>query len=339
MPAPGLDRLMIGYYVHHHGSGHLTRARLLAAALDQPVTGLSSLPRPADWAGPWVQLAHDAVPAPGDGAEPTAGGTLHWAPVGHAGYRERMAAIAGWVERARPSLMVVDVSVEVTLLVRLLGVRVVVVAMRGDRSDRAHSAAYDCADALIALWPASLASSGWPRRWTDKTCHAGGFSRLDEVSRCEARASVEPGSVLVLWGRGGEGTGPDLAAAAAATAPHWSWRRAEPAADAVSLWRALTSAEVVVTHAGQNAVAEVAVSRRAAVVVAETRPFAEQVETARVLDESGIAVGLSTWPSDAEWPKLLDRARSRGGSRWAQWSDGRGAARAVALLTSLAAPS
>lgn len=38
---------MIGYYVHHHGSGHLHRARSLAAVLGRPVTGLSTLPRPA----------------------------------------------------------------------------------------------------------------------------------------------------------------------------------------------------------------------------------------------------------------------------------------------------
>lgn len=330
---------MIGYYVHHHGSGHLTRARLLAAALSQPVTGLSSLPRPDDWAGPWVELADDAVPSPGSRADPTAGGTLHWAPVGHDGYADRMATVAEWVTQARPDLVVVDVSVEVTLLVRLLGVRVVVVAMRGDRSDAAHASAYDAAEALVALWPAPLASTRWPRRWVEKTCHTGGFSRLDELSRRDAPAPVEAGSVLVLWGRGGEGEGPDVSAAAAATGPAWSWRRATADADAASLWRALTRAEVVVTHAGQNAVAEVAVSRRPAVVVAEARPFAEQVETARVIDESGIAVGLPAWPAAGDWPTVLERARERGGSRWGQWSDGRGAGRAVALIERLSAPS
>lgn len=333
------DRLVIGYYVHHHGSGHLTRARLIAAALGQPVTGLSSLPRPFDWAGPWVSLPHDAVPAPDDRADVSAGGTLHWAPVGHAGYASRMAAIAEWVRQTSPALMVVDVSVEVTLLVRLLGVPVVVVAMRGDRSDRPHVTAYDAADALIALWPASLADTRWPRRWADKTCHTGGFSRLDELSRHEPRAEVHAGSVLVLWGRGGQAQGPDVGAAATASGPQWSWRRAAPDADAASLWQALTSAEVVVTHAGQNAVAEVAVSRRPAVVVAEARPFAEQVETAQVINGACIAVGLSQWPSAPDWTSVLERARDLGGERWSEWSDGCGVSRAVALLERLSAHS
>ncbi|MEO6999126.1 MAG: glycosyltransferase [Terracoccus sp.] len=323
---------MIGYYVHHHGSGHLTRARLLAARLGEAVTGIGSLPRPDDWAGAWIQLPHDATPVPPAGGDLTAGGVLHWAPTGHSGYTARMAAISSWVERDRPRLVVVDVSVEVTLFVRLLGVPVVVVAMRGDRSDRAHTLAYDAAEALIALWPAALASRRWPPRWVDKTCHTGGFSRLDDLARDSQPAPVQPGSVLLLWGRGGDGAGPSLERASAASGPEWSWRRPHPNGDAAALWSELTRAEVVVSHAGQNAVAEVAASRRPAVVVAEMRPFGEQEETAEVIDTSGIAVGLSTWPSDDAWPRLLTQARDRGGAHWREWSDLDGVARAAALL-------
>ena len=50
---------MIGYYVHHHGLGHLMRFRAIAAHLRTPVTGLSSLPRPPAWSGPWLHLERD----------------------------------------------------------------------------------------------------------------------------------------------------------------------------------------------------------------------------------------------------------------------------------------
>lgn len=327
---------MIGYYVHHHGSGHLTRARLLGAALGRPVTGLSSLPRPSDWTGPWIQLPHDAEPPPAPESDVTANGRLHWAPVGHRGFTSRMAAVSRWIEQVRPRLVVVDVSVEIAALVRLHGVPIVVVAMRGDRSDAAHTLAYDCAAALLALWPPQLADPTWPGRWIHKTCHVGGFSRLDDIARSSKPEEVEPNSVLVLWGRGGNGNGPDLVAAAAASGPQWSWRRPDPDADAATLWSALTRAEVVVTHAGQNAVAEVAASRRPAVVVAEERPFGEQQHTARVLDTGAIAVGRCGWPPDDAWPQLLTRARARGGARWSEWSDLRGISRAVALIDELA---
>lgn len=321
----------VGYYVHHHGSGHLTRARTVAARLGGRVTGLSSLGRPDDWAGDWVLLPHDAEPRPVSDADVTAGGGLHWAPLHHEGYRARMAAIAGWVAMARPRVVVVDVSVEVTMLVRLLGVPVAVVAMRGDRSDRAHALAYDAADALLALWPAALASQHWPQAWADKTCHVGAFSRVDELARScpPQRPPAAPGTVLLLWGHGGVAAAleSDMAAAVEATAGRWAWSRPAPTASAVELWEELGRAEVVVTHAGQNAVAEVAASRLPAVVVAEQRPFDEQVETAQVLDEHGIAVGLPGWPQPREWPALLTRARDLGGHRWALWSDLHGADR------------
>ena len=45
---------MIGYYVHHHGSGHLHRMCSVSAELARlghPVTALSSLPPPPGWDG------------------------------------------------------------------------------------------------------------------------------------------------------------------------------------------------------------------------------------------------------------------------------------------------
>ena len=85
-------------------------ARCIAGCLGDRVTGLSSLARPGDWPGDWLMLPRDDT---GDPAiEPTAHGQLHWAPLGHPGLRDRMAAIAGWIQRSAPSVIVVDVSVE-----------------------------------------------------------------------------------------------------------------------------------------------------------------------------------------------------------------------------------
>ena len=129
---------MIGYYAHHHGAGHLSRAAAVARCLDEPVTLLSSAavsksPVFVDS----VELADDA-PGKASYDDITAHGQLHWAPYHHRGLQRRMSQVARWVEFARPSVVVVDVSVEVTNLVRLLGVPVVVVAMPGNRADPAH---------------------------------------------------------------------------------------------------------------------------------------------------------------------------------------------------------
>lgn len=324
---------MIGWYVHHHGQGHLQRLRSITVALSEPVTVLSSLPAPADFAGGWVALASD-LPT-GCDVDVTAGGTLHWAPRHHPGLRERMATIAAWVAEHRPALVVVDVSVEVALLVRSMGVPVVVAAMRGDRRDRPHRSAYDLADALLAPWPANLPEP-WPESWLDKTWHVGALSRHDGRPREEPPGR---GRVLVLWGRGGTDVSMANVAAAAAATPGWVWDSCGLAGGpwVDDPWPLLQAADVVVTHAGQNTLAEVAAARRPAVVVPQARPHDEQVANARALAAGGLAVVEATWPEPAAWAALLGGVSELDPAGWERWSDGGGAARAAALLDGAAA--
>jgi hypothetical protein len=311
---------VIAYYVHHQGSGHLHRAGAIAAHLRSGVTVLSSLPPQSGL--DWVRLPRDDDAA---GSDPTAGGTLHWAPLQHNGFRDRMAMISQWIAQARPQLAVVDVSVEVTMLFRLHGVPVVVVGMPGDRSDRPHRLAYDAATAILAPWAAEFARD-WPEPWLDKTFHAGSISRFDGCSTATGRQ--RPGSVLLLHGSGGHPTttpGTDSAS--------WTWSVAHDL-DAAGVLRRLEQAEVVVTHAGQNAVAEIAAVGRPAVVVPGDRPHGEQLDTAAVLERAGIAVVARRPPPDFDG--LLQRAVDLGAEGWRRWRAGGGAPAAAAFLESLA---
>jgi hypothetical protein len=327
---------VIGWYVHHVGRGHLTRATAVAARLRHRVTGLGSLPPPTGWPGRWVELERDDVHPPyAARADVTARGTLHWAPVHDPGLATRQARVARWLARERPSLLVVDVSVEVALLARLCGVPVAVVALPGDRLDRAHRTAYDLAEVLVAPWPEGTHSAGWPEAWLAKTCHVGAVSRFDGAPRPVGVLGPRP-RVLLLWGAGGRTTtDADVRTARAAT-PDWDWVVRTPEAPSADLWRELADADVVVTHAGQNAVAEVAAARRPAVVVAQPRPFGEQVATARAVQRLGVAVGLESWPAEQDWPATLEKALAVGGDAWAAWSSGDGAYRAARRLDALA---
>lgn len=329
---------MIGYYVHHHGSGHLARLTNIARHLNSPVTALSSLEAPSDWRGEWVPLHRDDDRSPGQDADVEAGGRLHWAPLRHGGYTARMATIAEWIITHRPRLMVVDVSVEVTLLARVLGVPVVVVAMRGDRGDPAHELAYDVAKALLAPWPAQFAEPHWPDRWIAKTVHTGAFSRFD--ARCADPDRTSPpttGSVTCLLGGGGADLPPRFATSVAAATPEWRWTfcGGEFGPSEVPLRELLAASQVVVTHAGQNSVAEVAALRRPAVVVAQTRPHDEQLATVRALAAGDVAVTCDRWPATDDWPLLLHRAVAHGGTGWSRWNDLHGAGRAARALDEL----
>jgi hypothetical protein len=329
---------VIGYYAHHQGAGHVTRLQSIAAAMDEPVWGLSSAPAPTGWTSRWTQLDRDDDPDPTALAlegDPTAHGVLHWVPRGHDGLARRAAQVTAWVVEHRPRAVVVDVSVEISLLVRLCGVPTVVVALPGDRVDPTHRLAYDTADFLLAPWPRGTHDLGWPAEWIAKTWFVGGISRFDHLTPRPATTprAADGGTVLVLWGAGGRTTTPGELEAARAATPSWTWvERSPDIASDIPLWDALQAADVVVTHAGQNAVAEVAAARRPAVVIAQPRPFDEQVATARQVEAGKVAVGRTSWPSAEHWPPLLQLALRRGGLGWSRWSTGSGAADAAAHL-------
>jgi hypothetical protein len=327
---------MIGYYIHHRGAGHLQAARCIAAQVRDDITGLSSLAMPGDWPGEWVRLPRDDTA--GRPVQPTAYGRLHWAPLGDAGLRTRMAAIARWISQAGPSVLMVDVSVEVSLLARLMGVPVVAKVLPGRRDDPAHQLGYAMAETLIAPWPASvpglLADDGVP--WAGKVRHVGAFSRFDgrpPESRPARRGDHR--QVLVLQGQGGSAiTERDLRLAARRT-PGWRWAalggtgpwKHDP-------WADLCQADVVVTHAGLNTLAEVAAARKPAVVIPQARPHGEQAATARALASARLAVIAHIWPTADRWPAVLHAALRIGGSRWASWSPGTAAAHAARLIES-----
>ena len=330
----------VGWYVHHHGSGHRTRLLAALPELQERVVALSSLPAPDGAACDWVELPLDLSRRP---ADPTAGGTLHWAPRGHAGLRERMGRIAHWIRSTRPAALVVDVSVEVALLARLHGVPTVLIAQRGRRDDAPHQLAYAQAAAIAAPWTTATQLDG-DSALPGSTQFIGAISRFDG----EPVPPAEPGGdVLFITGAGGHAVSAfDVRAAAAAT-PDRTWHVAGavrvvgtgvldhgPHADVAALLRRCS---VVVGCAGANVVAEVAAARRPFVCVPQARPFDEQHHQAEALRQAGIAEVCRAWPPAERWPELLARAEAADPGRWALLHDGRAAGRLAALVHEVAA--
>ncbi|GAB2909586.1 hypothetical protein GCM10027047_04710 [Rhodococcus aerolatus] len=329
---------MIAWYVHHQGRGHRTRAASIAAHLAEPVTVLSSLaPEPAEAHLGWVELARDdaALTAPGGPVDPTARGLLHWVPQGDDGLRERMAAIAAWVAREQPRAVVVDVSAEVTWLLRLLGVPVVVVAMPGERTDAAHTAAYTAATAVVAPWAGEVYAPSWLAPHADRTTAVGAISRF--AGRTDVPADRGHGLGLVLGGAGGSAVTPADLADLAAAVPGLDWQVLGPGGRWVAdPWPLLRRADVVVTHAGQNALADVAAAGTPAVVVPQDRPFGEQHATAAALGAAGLAATSPSWPARDAWAGLVERGRATGGAGWSRWAPAGAAARAADVVAGVA---
>ncbi|MGI8458122.1 MAG: glycosyltransferase [Propionibacteriaceae bacterium] len=292
------------------------------------------------WPGEWVELADDAVPSPS--GDLTAFGRLHYVPTDHRGLRKRMGAISSWISAVAPRVLVADVSVEVALLARLHGVPVVSMGMPGHRGDAAHRLGYDVSDLVVGPWPAEATPFLHPGGARERLVEVGAISRYAPQQQ---RAEVVARSVLVLNGTGGSQAGAltpgtltaGVVAAAEAVSPGWSWSYLAGATHWVDdPWPQLCAAEVVVSHCGQNAVAEIAAARRPAVLVPGDRPFGEQHATAEALRALGLpAIVLDRWPAADRWPDLLERAAELDGADWARWNDGRGAGRAADLLLDL----
>jgi hypothetical protein len=328
---------MIGWYVHHQGMGHAHRSDSIARALDEPVTVLSSRSRPAGHAAAvWFRLPMDVAPG-SESADPSAGGVVHWAPRHTPGLTARMAAVADWVERTRPSVVVVDVSVEVALFVRLMGIPVVVMAMPGDRDDRPHALAYDAADAIVAPWSRSVYDPSWLARRAKTTTWVGSISRFDGRVRPVDDTGTPP-TVAVLGGAGGGAVTVDDVARWQAADPRFRFRAVgvQGAPWTADVWPVLTSAAVVMTHAGQNAVADVAAAARPAVIVPQDRPFAEQSRTASALADHRVATVRAEWPAPETVSATVDEALALGSSRWAHLQTAGAARRAADVITRIA---
>lgn len=350
---------MIGWYAHHHGRGHVHRALALGAHLageGEQVTVLSSTPRPAGAPVGWVELPRDDDGVAGAGAgsgaapdvDPTAHGHLHWVPRHHDGLRARTAVVSAWIAEHRPRALVVDVSQEVALLARLHGVPVVSTVLPGDRTDAAHALGLGVSDAVVGFWPPGAGLARLPGGVADRFTEVGALSRFDAREPADVpRPSSGPGAdrlprrATLLGGRGGDAwTNEEVDRLAAALGDAWELTVLGAGGMWVDdPWAALAGADVVLTHAGQNALAEVASTRRPAVVVPADRPHDEQRSTGRALAAGGWPVRVLDRLDAPDWPALLDEVAALDGAAWAGWCDGRAAQRFARVLAAVAGPA
>jgi hypothetical protein len=311
---------MIGYYAHHHGFGHLARALSIGRRMRRPVTVLTSrkVPHPHPFAAV-IELPRDDCAS--YVSEPTAHGALHWAPHHDPGFGARMQAIAQWVRDAQPEAFVVDISVEVASFVRLLGVPLIVIALPGARTDGPHQMVHQLADHIIAAWPQDLAEPEWLRPHAAKTSYVGGISRFEGRPRIDHGDFHSATNILVL--AGAEGIGVDTAAVedlqGSLPDTRWTFVGASSTEWTADPWPRICAADVIVTHAGQGCIADVAAAHRPTVVIPQPRPFDEQHATAAVLNRACLAAVVERWPPVEQWPALLERALSWDPTQWRRW--------------------
>lgn len=348
----------VGFYVHHDGRGHLERTRAVVEALGaQRSVVATSHPDASEALAPAaVTVLPSDVPGAGIDrcGDLTANGAFHWAPEDQSCAVARIRALTDWVAATRPELVVVDVSVEVAVQLRLLGVPVIVVRLPGRRDDGPHDLAHRVAEELLAPFAEAFEGDGADAAIRRRTTYCGHIGPEPPASMEQGRPVRDRDrQVLVVWGQGTAApSAGDLDRAAKAT-PGWSWTMAGPGPDqgpgphgdgrVTHLgWRddvcqLAMVADVVVGTAGGGTIGVVAATRSRFVSIAQPRPFDEQVHAANQLERLGLAVIESAWPSPERWPAVLERACQLDPDRLAVLGADRGAARAVELIERTAA--
>ena len=321
--------------MHHHGSGHRQRTLQLIDGLEAQIHVLTSAPEAFESHGGVarvVALPDDAVP--GDHSPPC--DTFHYTPMGVPRVQRRMQRITDWIVAHRPDLLVVDLSVEVTLLARLFGVRTCVVRLHGRRDDTAHEQCFRSAERVLAPFPRSMEDAHTPDWLRRKTTYLGGFSRFDgraltrEAARMQIGYALPQPLVVIANGLGGADHALDYWCEVANRHPaqHWLLIGKSPADPpelptnlflqgfVTDTFPYLRSADYIVGSAGTNTVMEIGAARGRYISLPEPRPFDEQCCKARTLERLGAAVVRYERPAVGDWPALFRAADALQPTAW-----------------------
>lgn len=315
---PADSRPRVLYYAHQHGAGHVHHARTLMRTSAFDVTVVTAHPR----AVAMLPDGADVVPLPSDlvdGHRQPASSALHWTPVGPQ-IQQRFGTLLAASQRVQPDVVVVDVSVEAALFLRLAGYPVIHRRMHGDRIDAAHELVYAQADALVAYYGAGLENAAWLQRFGDKAVHLGTpdvTGRLGEQART-VRGLDAGGAprIVVVTGTGGGGVQRADLVRAAQQVPRAQWDVYGPVVDpetvatppnlALHGWTdsvaaRLAEADLVVVSAGHNASVDAVRSGRPLVLAPEVRPFDEQLRFAQAA-QAQAGVPWCAWADpEADW--------------------------------------
>ena len=311
----------LAFYVHHHGAGHFTRtAQIITRLTGYHITLLGSNLKPFAHLLPKnIQVIH--LPMDTEEVQDLYfhnGNTvdaLHYAPLNVKGISDRVAIMTEFFRSAFPMVLVVDVSVEVTLLARLAGIPTIVMRQHGLRDDLPHLMAYQSAECLLAPFSSSIAplSAKWVE---EKTIYTGGFSRFSQ-----SKSNIEiPHQVAVIVGSGGTSINTSFLEFLAISSPDFYFliigkiegkpiehTHIEYLGHLDEPKEVLDQCCIVIGNTGHNTVMEMASLNKRFIGIPESRPFEEQVDKARAITSiAGVRIVLPETLFQIHWNDLLN---------------------------------
>lgn len=315
----------IAFYVHHHGSGHYMRTVQVAQKLlkYKPIligSNLSNKTKELDQNISILQLPMD-IPTSVDifYTEGTPVDGLHYAPLNIKGISDRNAIITDFFAKSGPLILVVDVSVEISLLARLCGIPTVVMRQHGTRTDLAHIMAYQCAEFLIAPYGKNLdlSKNDWIK---EKTLFAGGFSRFGKFKN--GNNSTLNHQIGIIIGKGGSSLNFQTILWIAAQCPSFTFHILGEFSDQKvkgslnlifhkykeNVQQIMETCALVIGNTGHNTVMEVATLNKCFIGIPEDRPFNEQLDKAKSIQHiDGYVTILPGEIMSTNWNVLINK--------------------------------
>lgn len=176
--------MRIGYYAHHHGSGHCRQIDKLAALLPTEarlqLTVFTSLSLDTytftNINEKQVVRLYAEDERSDDVLKGRAGkhwqpASLHYSPVGNTDIQKRSHQLLHTIYQRNIDLMIIDVSAEVAMLCRAASVPYLYVRLPGLRDDTPHLEAFTGALALLAPYPQVLEAEMTPSWVRQKTLY------------------------------------------------------------------------------------------------------------------------------------------------------------------------
>lgn len=322
------------FYIHHHGAGHVIRAVTIAKELyaDKICFMGSDLHRFQTLIPEHITCMHlplDLPIASDKFNKVRSVSSLHYAPLCVQGIRERNKLMMSYFCDHPQMLLIVDVSVEVTMLARLCGIPTVVIRQHGRRGDLAHQLAYENAELIIAPYSETLSSRYEEGLFAYKTLFSGGFSRYTNSTSLSAPTSNAHLAIFV--GHGGTRIDSYLVRHLRSQIPSaYHLHILGQLEDDIKLEyctfhghvhdpeHLIERCNIVICNAGHNTVMELADLRKRMICIPAGRPFEEQEVKCRHLQRHGLAIVVKEEDVfDTNWNKCIKRAERLDLEGWA----------------------
>jgi len=301
-----MSKATIGYYVHHHGTGHMQRALRIIPHIPSQVILFSSADEPKDLPANvrFVKLIDDAVESYN---QPTGSAfmyTPHSPEISH-----RYQQILQSIIKYDITCMYVDVSMEVAIFCKTLGLTVGHNIMQGIRDDQPHTNLYRMCDFYLSDSTPELDSTS-RRVGPDHIEYVGGISRYPVVP---IRNVGKFKNIVVTVSPKSSKRNIEKIIRTAQAFPDSTWHVVGPAENKLPqqniVWHGVVQdpyeiyrhADVVVGAGGHNTITEMASLGLPFVCIPEERPYDEQATAAQALANHTMAMYLKQWPEDDEW--------------------------------------